>query len=446
MIGPSRLRTRRGRTAPLRSHERFARRASAARRLARGSGLALVVSAAAWLAGLPLPLHAAAVALALAAGLLLPTRRAREGALAWISRQGGLAYETALEHPAPEAADDPYGLRGALLERAVAAEQRLEPPESPAWWLPLLALALGLLLLPAVGLRGGPGPAGLPPVGPPGAASPPASEERREDAGEVEEVGTEPSPERARGPDGAPSDATEGTAEATGDAGPPTDREALDRFVDNLRRRPPEVETPVTETRSPGRTAPAPTTPPEEGPERTGDPEEGRTGEGRPGEDGEGDEARPGGEDRPGEEEGAQDGQGEQEGDAQGAEPDPAGGDAATREGAAPEPGTGGPDGPGDERPDEEQEGPGGGAGARGTADGLAGRLDAPPAGEAEALRGRLGVGPETPGGAIRLPGEADGPLPRGEAGAAYRRELERAVTEGRIPVEYQEIIRNYFR
>ena len=67
-------------------------------------------------------------------------------------------------------------------------------------------------------------------------------------------------------------------------------------------------------------------------------------------------------------------------------------------------------------------------------------------AGDPEFLEGLLGLGPETPAGTIRLPGATEVELPPGRSAGEYTRAVERAVTEGSIPVDYQEIIRNYFR
>lgn len=63
-----------------------------------------------------------------------------------------------------------------------------------------------------------------------------------------------------------------------------------------------------------------------------------------------------------------------------------------------------------------------------------------------EFLEGVLRNGPDNPGGAIRLPGSGDVTLPAGSSVEGYRRAAEQAVTEGNVPLEYQEVIRRYFR
>lgn len=449
MIGPSRRRAAPPPHRPLQAHRRYARRRDLDRRLARAAVAALAVSLTAWLADAPLLLHAALVLAAGGVALAWPTPGARDWSLAWIAGRSGLAYETALERAAEgEGAEapaaDPYGLRASLAERALAAERRLEPPESSGWWLPVLALALGLLLMPAAGLLRG-GPAAGPPVGgPPAAAVPAPGDEEAEGFDEIApEVGTEPQAERVVDPLGGAG--AEAGAEADGDGAEsaPSDREALERFVDNLRRRPrgPEEAGAAAPTGRPGPGG----EPPEDARRQPGSPEGGRQGE-----DGEGEEAGERGAEGDG-------GEGEQEAGASeaGAEGEGTGDDAERlraegrpQDAPSDDPGTEGQQGDGgdDDRLSEEEGGPGGGAGREAGAELGSERPEGAPEGPPELLEGALGPGAETTGGAVRLPGSVEGPLPPGAGGDAYRRAVERAVTEGRIPVEYQEIIRNYFR
>jgi hypothetical protein len=65
---------------------------------------------------------------------------------------------------------------------------------------------------------------------------------------------------------------------------------------------------------------------------------------------------------------------------------------------------------------------------------------------EPEQLEGQLEQGTINTGGQVRLPGDDDVTLPGGSAPAEYQQGVERALSEGRIPVEYQEILRSYFR
>ncbi|HEX7022036.1 MAG TPA: hypothetical protein VF171_04195, partial [Trueperaceae bacterium] len=66
--------------------------------------------------------------------------------------------------------------------------------------------------------------------------------------------------------------------------------------------------------------------------------------------------------------------------------------------------------------------------------------------GQLESLQGRFRGGPSTIGGQVLIPGLADKPLPEGQAATGFRHALEKAVTEGRIPVEYQQILRDYYK
>ena len=72
--------------------------------------------------------------------------------------------------------------------------------------------------------------------------------------------------------------------------------------------------------------------------------------------------------------------------------------------------------------------------------------LDRGDTGEQDFLEGILGPGLENRAGTIQLPGSAEVDLPGGRSAGDYARAVERAITEGSIPVDYQEIIRNYFR
>jgi hypothetical protein len=67
-------------------------------------------------------------------------------------------------------------------------------------------------------------------------------------------------------------------------------------------------------------------------------------------------------------------------------------------------------------------------------------------AGEAEFLEGQLSGAAANPAGSVRLPPFSDVELPQGSSTTEFTRAAERAVTEGQVPLEYQEIIRNYFR
>ncbi|HZJ10632.1 MAG TPA: hypothetical protein VFD39_13115, partial [Trueperaceae bacterium] len=61
-------------------------------------------------------------------------------------------------------------------------------------------------------------------------------------------------------------------------------------------------------------------------------------------------------------------------------------------------------------------------------------------------LEGVLEDGPENPAGTVRLPGDTDVALPPGRSAADYQSAAEEALTEGDLPLSYQEIIRRYFQ
>ncbi len=65
---------------------------------------------------------------------------------------------------------------------------------------------------------------------------------------------------------------------------------------------------------------------------------------------------------------------------------------------------------------------------------------------EPDLLPGVLQFGPENPAGVVRLPGEEEVALPPGRSPADYRSAAEEALTEGDLPLAYQEVIRRYFR
>ena len=436
-------------------HRRLARVRDRNRHLFLASVLALLAALVGWILGLDLEIRVGAVAVAAVAAWLIPLHGSIDWALDWIGERAGLSYQTALEM---DGSEDRYGLREAVEERANASLAKVERPEHPAWWLPLIALALGALLLPALpigsggGLGGGPIPPGF------GGQTPntAAEEEQAEEA-----VPNLPGEERTRvaqTPEGGqPNDerGEESGAEGDGQSG---EREALERYLQNIRERPAQSE---EEQQDPGGEvgqAPSGAAPREGGQERPGGGDEGGSEGERSGE-GEGERSGQQGE------EGAEQGEPGQEGGEQGQNPfAQAGenegegqGDGAQPQAESAEPPTGNPGdqqleeggeqttGPGDSPAGGDQQGQGQGAGALPSAEQEAGRAGAVE-GETLQLRGDLREGPLSSGGTIQLPGGDEVELPPGRTPDAYAREVERAVTEGRVPIEYQEIIRNYFR
>lgn len=445
MIGQSRRQQspQTGRPTPdLGLHTRMAARRRLHLRMTACSAGALLSSAVAWLAGLSLLAHALLTTAGFAAGLLYPLRRLPEWALGWLSNRIGLSYETALEL---EGRDDPYGLAEAVDDRTTRLVRNLSPPRNPAWWLPILALALGLLLLPAISL-GRPGGSflpGLPTTGPTDELG--SAAEGSEDPQLLGEEGVNTGFDEndpPRGEESDPGRGAEGEGSAAGGEGlsdAMSDEEALSQFLENLRQRerpaePPEENQPDLQRR------PA-----------QGSPQEA-------GEQGEGDQAGERGAEEERRGEGSEAGENAGERGAEAANPEGLNGDSQQEgAGAAPQQPAGSEFGEGQEPlGDEGGEGaqggePNEGGASEGVGDGASLErpstgLDRGEVGEQDFLEGILGPGLENRAGTIQLPGSDEADLPSGRSAGDYARAVERAITEGSIPVDYQEIIRNYFR
>lgn len=453
MIEPSRRRrAQRSDADYLQLHESLARRRVWSRKVWLASGVACAVSFVLWLFATPVPWHLGTIALAFTLGLLAPLRPAAEWALSWIRRSGGLSYETALELGG---ASDTYGFGEAVQKRAVTQAARLELPEQQAWWLPLLFIAFVLALLPVVPFRTA---TRLPfdtsrigaertPETPPEPGTTPISETEDEDNPENDETAAEqPESENDAASTIEDFNAPEGASpEANSER--VADEEALERFLENMRERPqPE------EQRNPFSSV---TPQPQEGESQQGEGEgeEGAqtdSGEGETGQEGDQGEAGENGEN--GNQEAGE--QGEQEGEQAGGEQGEEGTEEASSEqGDSGEPGEEGSAGSSEGEQGEESGLLEEGDGSDGTGQ-LPGSLTTresedlgEPESDPEQLQGELGSGPSNLAGTVRLPGTVEGGAGTGGASAGnFSQTEEQAITEGRIPVEYQEIIRNYFR
>ncbi len=456
-------------------HERLARRDDRRTRAFRGAAAAALVAAVGWFADLALAWHVGTVMLAALAAASWPVRQSVLEAFRTIADQAGLAYQTHVEY---RGRDDPFGLLQAAETQARLSVRGVVPPQRSAWWLPLASLAVALVLLtaftggPASWLRGaGPSDAGVsgaPPPTPPAALAPEAPREQPDDPDASEAIeppsaaGQPDAPPGAddRGDGGGGDDAADG-----GDGAGGLEREALDRFLDSLRERPRaddrsgslgDAERDGVRDDADADMASA---------EVRGDLEEAmddrdRTPDGRGDETGEGERSvelpAGGGEaDDAGDEAADRD---EDGADGTGAGPDPdaeQGDDGAADAGEQPSEvpagsAEGAPDeegvaGMGAEQPeldagmgDEAGIGPGAPIGQDDQAP--------PPGGDLEALPGMIGPGPETLGGRVRLPGRDSDLAPTPSAAERFERAVEQAVTDGSVPVTFQEIIRNYFR
>jgi len=477
----------------------LARRRAWQQRLVYGGVLALACSLLAWVVGVSLPLHLGLVALGFLIGagwrFKHTGRQAEAWSFGWIEARAGLAYLTAFELPEGDA----HGLAGAVQTRAAKAASLDTPPLQP-WALPLLVLAFALALVPHLAL-----PALRAPLSPPAqTALTPAALTPAETVPGLEqdatardaattgtatpETGTPADPETTTGnPDAERSFDTAGSAdEGLGEAA--GEQAALDRFLEQTEA----AEVSAMQT--------------QQGPSESAAPQEGAQLGGATGEG----EAGPGGEaaDRrsasatPSEGDGSAD---TPSGEGEGIEREAASGQDPSSEG---EPGQQGGE-PGLSDTDEEErvstEGPqvpqetprtnepqraqaaaeatdrqneslartgeptvqrsatsdenspttqdirdgqsserGGtraGADIESSRERLGGPDRAP-----ERISGIRGEGPTTAGGEALQQGQAPGTLPRTGTPESYRRAAEEVIREGRIPLEYQEIVRDYFR
>lgn len=450
-------------------HTRLAQRAALLTRATRGAAAAAVAAVMGLFLGLTPQWHALASLAAAGVAAAWPLRPGLRAAFAAIAQQAGLAYQTHIEHAGR---DDPHGLLAAASVQARLSIRGVTPPRQGAWWLPLAALALATWLLASV--IGGPG-AWFPPQQPglPESAAPPPTPPPVT-APEPDFAEAEPEPDEVTPPDAAEAPpqppADPGPGDGRDDAPPEGDaegveREALERFLESLRERPSlsEAERAAAEAeRDAERDAGDADL---EGAEVRDDPDASLDdGQRTPAErrddldaDTTLDTPERGGEGEPTDEEARDD-----QDPASGADPgdDAAGDPDQLEEGlgedafdAAGDPGA-------DPGRDDEQPGESGMGGDEpeldaGEGDDAGVGIGRPdpghdqvpdPGGDLEALPGILGPGPETLGGRVRLPGRGSDIELAPDAAARFERAVEQAVTDGSVPVEYQEVIRNYFR
>lgn len=468
MISQSKRRSPLGRLVndePFALHVKEARRADLNRRLLVGASAALVSSLVALFTPLALVVRVGIAATAFLTGLAWRTRGADKAALNAIREQTGLSYETALElaPTVTDGAPDPFGLKAGVRRRAELAIRGYEAPRHPAWWLPALIVAAALTLLPALtpelftGQHAPSGSTAPEGAGPPSAPLPQQQEPEPEEESEEEAVEELAAGEEqgAEGPSGleapgAQADELDST-DVTGAVAP------LARYLETLKQRPQAVNVSEEEARQPREGAPDSDA--GEGEDDNAAAEPPATGEGEMRGPREGDDTS--GPRRPAEVD--PDELGDQEanelGDEQGGEgadggPDGAGEDSGLSPEEAHGASQGGQEGDGGTEPSDggeadaaigsEGEGSAGSGGEARTMDEE--QLIPGGTGPLEHLPGQLGDGPETIAGSLRLPGMQDLELPAGTQAAPYIRAAEEALTEGELPLQYQEIIRRYFR
>lgn len=473
-------------------HKRLARRRAAQERLFAGGVAALAGSALAWPFGLTLPLHLTLLGLGFAGGFFWRFagvgRRAERWAFGWIEPQAGLSYETALELPA----SDTSPLGEAVRARAARAERLGSPPLEP-WALPPLVLALALAAVPHLVLPTlrAPLESLLPPIlttapdssAPPaepeaGAAEPEAAAEPETGTPETAEPepGTDTPPEEGNAGDdgGDPSVNTDAAAPATGTA--PSESATLERFLEGSGSAQPGEggrEASGSEAQAAAEAA----------------AQRNEADDGNPGGEGNGPgqasaEARPGGNEnapanagagepsaddalqstdrnlggaRPSGEEDEATGQEGSEAGGQG-EGTPPDAQAAPPQGAqqgAGEQGQGdGPSQPGEAAQGRSQTGQGSdqgssdeaGRGSGGETAAGGERLPGGASGDFERLTGERTEGDPNLRAETLQQGDVPDALPRTGGPESYRRAAEEVIREGRIPLEYQQIVRDYFR
>lgn len=479
-------------------HQKLARRRAWQQRLVCGGALALLTSLGAWLAGASLPLHLGLVALAFFAGLgwrfAATRRRAERWAFGWIEARSGLAYLSAFE--LPETATD--GLSSAVRARAAKTGSLDTPPLQP-WALPLLVSALTLALAPHLAL-----PALRAPLAPlettqPGTPPTPGETTLESDATTRDAATTDAaSPPVAGTPADPDPDKPDADAERSFDTAAGADQNlgageqaALNRFLEQTeaaevspmetRRGPSQSAAPTGRTqrsgvqgeREAGEEGDAAQSPGTTASDATPGAEPGETAQGAATGEGRATEPESSSQDAAtererGQQSGASGLSDTQEEDASAQEPEtpteqPSTVESQRAESASAESDrqsesltrAGEPTVQRGATPDEssqatqdikdggssERGGTRAGAEVESSRERLGGPDRAP-----ERITGIRGNGPTTTGGEALQQGQAPDTLPQTGNPGSYRRAAEEVIREGRIPLEYQEIVRNYFR
>jgi hypothetical protein len=465
------------RPVKLNLHERIASQRLWFLRLMTASTVALALSFVLWLLRVPLEYHLVGIALGFITGLFV-RRPMQAWALAWIRERAGLSYETALEQRTR--ADD-FGFSETLQQRASEETSRLAPPKYQVWWLPMLAVALGLAFLPLIpSVANIPSPFNAPPQTAPTTTtvnepnpSEPNQPSAAEAANEPNATDASASPSSATGETNAselnnPGGSSSSSASQNNQS---ADEEALGRFLDNLKENEPESASPDADLSSVMPQGQRNSTSDEDNASR---PRSEQTNPfAQPGDQQEEGQAQAdSSQNAEGEEGQGNEGEQNQEGQSQGsqeqqqAQGENGGGEEQASSGEEQGEGTS-PQSTGEEGEQNQ-----GGNGESASADGAgdqgendtgqnaegAGNLPGSPLGQSEEaigssqqnpefLQGRVNEGPNNTAGTVRLPGETSQTVfPEGSSPGSFSRAEEEALTEGRIPLEYQEVIRNYFR
>lgn len=402
-----------------------------------------------WLASLGLAAHWMALGAGFLLAFFIPVPRSEPWALSWIRNQIGLSYEAALESQ-----PDRYGFYDQLQARAKNQLKKLELPSPQAWWLPVLVLAISLTLFPLIPRTFATNPLGNTGIS---SSTPPAPQANES---------VSPQPQSAT-PAETPSlaEATEPQGHSTNDQSLNSslnqggdsanrdnqiaDEEALSRFLETLerqRQQNPQTQPQVNPDMSPTRTSSG---------EQNQEPDQSRDQQTNPFEritEGEEGEVAP----KPGQNQGENQQAAEpsneesdtnqtQPGEAE--QPDQENAEAQPEESERGSGGSGTPNQEGQEQALEEGSGDeagfGGSLGQRNESQELEDASQQAP----ELLQGQITQGPQNSAGTVRLPNLSNDPAPASNTIAlSFRPSDEEALTEGKIPLEYQNIIRNYFR
>ncbi len=135
------------------SNEKLHERLSLARffniRILICSSIILPCSLLGWLLATPLLIHSLILALCLIVPWSFPRGKRASWGLTKLTEQTGLSYETAMEYS--NQTDDKYDLIKGLRMRREEMVRNFEVPRYPPWWIPLLILSIGFLFLPSPG-------------------------------------------------------------------------------------------------------------------------------------------------------------------------------------------------------------------------------------------------------------------------------------------------------
>ena len=435
----------------LTAHKRIARQKLIHYKLTAASLLSSIVSLTLWLAGLSLFMHLIGILVSFLIGLFYPVK----GSIAWaqkhISKTIGQSYQTSLEY----AGQLPYDLDDALFKYTKRALNKLEPPHFKRWWLPLMVVSLGLTLLPYSPFRSLPRTVGIPGIdGTPFSETPTQEQTITESTPESPEANQEQSPNQLESQEtGRPQtldDAPGSNSQSLSDlAENVADEEALSRFLDNMREQ--EIANQPERPDEPPPTTPEPNSaqgnPNEEGDtEGNQNSQNGQTNEQESAEQdqGQGEQTQSGEEASPGETDEGQNPEASDSSSQANDSNEPQSEDqGVASSGEQPD-----SQGPTQNSPNEAEEEGADGSGINSSASRESlGLNNEEPLAEPEFLQGQISQGESNLAGTVRLPGSTNQePGSFGPTAEGFQRAEEQAVTEGRIPIEYQEIIKNYFR